>query len=185
MMAWVSDAFVVLRGWIAAWPGALAFVGGIATTLTGALIGHTLTTRREHNKQIAERRFEIYMRLIELKSLYFWFTTAEFHREQVSDDIRQRAHDLTWKLSDMLRAADQIEYLNEIMDVMFSPSFSTAVERDEAMGKVIDRLGDLVNPRYAKRIKTYGTENALRAVAGHHGSNAPGAPRAFWGRSLP
>jgi hypothetical protein len=52
----------------------------------------------------------------------------------------------------MLRSADEVDSLEEILEITLSPKFGTANERYEAMGKVLDHLGTRINPRYSKKI---------------------------------
>jgi hypothetical protein len=52
-----------------------------------------------------------------------------------------------------LRAADEVEYRDGILDIILSPSFATAAERCNAMGAVVGRIGSRVNPRYSRKIK--------------------------------
>lgn len=152
----------------------LAFFSGVGFTLVGALVAHMLTRRRERQRIIEERRFQIYMKLMDLHGSYFWFTTAEAHRKPVSDEIRFKCRDLSWQIADMLRAADEVENLEDILDVLMGPGFPTAVARYEAMSKLLDRLGDRVNPRYAKKIREISAANLAKLGAGTN-SNAPGA----------
>ena len=49
---------------------AFVFLSGVGVTLTGALIAHMLARRRERRKLVDERRFEIYMKLMDLNSQY-------------------------------------------------------------------------------------------------------------------
>lgn len=152
----------------------LAFLSGVLVTLVGALVAHVLTRRRERQRIVEERRFQIYMKLMELHGTYFWFTTAEVHKKPVSDEIRLKCRDLSWQIADMLRTADEVEDLEDILDVLMGPGFPTAVARYDAMSKLIDRLGDRVNPRYAKKIREISAANLAKIGAGRE-SNAPGA----------
>lgn len=155
-------------------PLLLAFFSGVGVSLVGALVAHILTRRRERRRIVDVRRFEIYMKLMELHGMYFWFTTAEFHRKPVSDDVRRKCRDLSWQIADMLRAADEVEFLEAILDVLMGPGFPTAAERYDAMSKVLDGLGRRVNPRYSKKIRQISEANIATLGSGG-GSNAPGA----------
>jgi len=152
----------------------LAFFSGVGVSLVGALVAHILTRQRDRRRVVEERRFEIYMKLMDLRGMYFWFTTAEFHRKPISDEIRRKCRDLSWQIADMLRAADEVEYLEGILDVLMGPGFQTARERYDAMSKLLDRLGSRVNPRYAKKIREISEANLMTLGSGGS-SNAPGA----------
>lgn len=99
---------------------------------------------------------------------------AETHRETIRREIRQRCRDLAWQCADMLRSADEVEFLEDTLDVTLSPHFRTAIERYDATGRLLDRMGKKVNPRYAKKIREISNAN-LQALGRGVRSNAPGA----------
>ncbi|MFQ5745551.1 MAG: hypothetical protein ACE5HV_18525 [Acidobacteriota bacterium] len=156
----------------------LAFFSGVGVTLVSALVANMLTRQRERRRVVEERRFEIYMKLMELYGSYFWFSAAEIRREPVPEDIRRRCRDLAWQIADMLRSADEVDYLEDILDATLGPGFGTARERYEAMGRLLDRLGQRVNPRYSKKIREISEANLARFGSGGS-SNAPGATSFF------
>lgn len=156
----------------------IAFLSGVGVSLVGALVANIFTRSRERGRVVEERRFEIYMKLMELYGSYFWFTVAELHKEAVRDEIRQRCRDLAWQISDLLRSADEVEFLDEILDVTLSPRFATARECYEAMGQLLDRMGRRVNPRYAKKIREISEAN-VKVLGSGGRSNAPGATSLF------
>jgi hypothetical protein len=69
----------------------IGFVSGVGVSLFGALLATILTRRRERQRTVEERRFEIYMKLMDLHSNYFWFTVAELRKTEVSADSRPSA----------------------------------------------------------------------------------------------
>jgi len=152
----------------------LAFFSGVGVALVGSLVAHMLTRRREQQRIVEERRFLIYMKLIDLYGSYFWFTTAEVHRKPVSDEIRLKCRELSWQIADMLRSADEVDELEDILDVLMGPGFPTAVACYDAMSKLLDRLGRRLNPRYTKKIREISAAN-LAKLGARTNSNAPGA----------
>jgi len=153
----------------------LGFVTGVGVSLVGVLVANILTRRRERRHVVEERRFEIFMKLMDLHSSYFWFTVAELHKEAVPAETRRVCHALAWQIADMLRAVDEVEFLEQTLAVTLGPTFGTAAERYEAMGRLIDQLGIKVNPRYAKKIREISEAN-IRLLGSGGSSNAPGAP---------
>jgi hypothetical protein len=153
----------------------LGFVSGVAVSLVGALVANILTKERERKRVVEERRFEIYMKLMDLQATYFWFVTAELHQQSVSADTRKRCHEIAWQIADMLRSADEVEFLEQILEVTLGPKFATAAQRDEAMGKLIDQMGSKINPRYTKKIREISDANVQLRASGRS-SNAPGQP---------
>jgi hypothetical protein len=71
--------------------------------------------------------------------------------------------------------ADEVDFLEDILDVTFSSRYATATERHNAMERLIDRLAGRVNPRYASKVRKISEEN-LRSIVDRTDSNAPGAP---------
>lgn len=153
---------------------AIGFLSGVGVSIVGAVIADILARRREQRRIVEERRFGIYMKLMEIYGSYFWFTVAEMQGEQVGSEVRRRCRDLAWQCADMLRSADEVDYLEDILDVTLGPRFSTARERYDAIGQLLDRLGKRVNPRYARKIREISSENVANLAAGGH-LNAPGA----------
>ena len=152
----------------------LAFLSGIGVTLTGALIAHILARRRERRKLVDERRFEIYMKLMELNGQYFWVASSELQGGPPPLEARRKCRELAWQIADILRAADEVEFLEDILDVLFGSGYPRAVKRHDAMLALLDRMGDRVNPRYARKIREISKENILSLGSGER-SNAPGA----------
>ena len=146
----------------------LTFLGGVVCT---AVVNHEFTSRAERRRILAEKRFKLYMALLDLQAEYFWFTTCELHNDQVSGEVRKRAHNLSWQIADMLREADAVEFLDDTLDILFSNKFATARERYDALSSLTDRLGLIVNPKYFKKIKALSAGN----VAIGKSANAPGA----------
>ena len=151
-----------------------AFFSGIGVSLIGALVANVLSRQRERHRVVEERRFEIYIKLLDLYGGYFWFTTAELHNESVDANVASRCHTLACQIADMLRSADEVDFLDDILDVTQGPAFKTAAERYKAMGQLLDRLGQKVNPRYSKKIREISDANG-RLMASGECSNAPGA----------
>jgi hypothetical protein len=155
----------------------LGFFSGIGVSVLGAWWANTLTRRRERKRLVQDRRLEIYMKLMNLHSKYFWFSTSELHKEEVPPEVRRECYGLAWQVADILRSIDEFEFLEETMEVIFGPSFDTAQERHKAMGKLLDQLASTVNPRYSQKIGQISEVN-LRLLGSGGSSNAPGAPRA-------
>jgi hypothetical protein len=152
----------------------IGFLSGVVVSAVGAILADILARKRERLRWVDQRRFDIYMKLIELNGSYFWFRVAEEHRQSVRPEVRQRCYALAWQISDMLRSADEMEFLEEILDVTLGSSFSTARARHEAMGALLNRMGQRVNPRYGKRMHEI-SEASLAALGSGKESNAPGA----------
>lgn len=152
----------------------LAFASGIVVPIAAAFVAHVLTQRAERRRLVAERRFDIYMKLCDLHGHYFWFTTAELHKEPVPDEVRRTCRTLAWQVADKLRSVDEIQYLDETLDVLFGSRFETAQARYEGLSRLVDLYGATINPRYSRKMEEISAAN-IRALASGEKSSAPGA----------
>lgn len=157
-------------------PSLTPFVG-VVSGLLGAVIGSLLTNRltrsRERDRLISERRFEIYMKLMDIYNAYFWWFSAELRKEPVPQRVRQNVNDLSWQLSDLLRSADEVDFLEDALEIIMGPSYESSEARYHAMSELVDRVGAQVNPRFAKKMKEIGEANRALFPTGRR-SNAPG-----------
>ncbi len=135
------------------WQAILGFISGVVVAWVSALIAHSLQVMREHRNRLRQQEFEIYMMLLELNGLYFWYTASEVHREPVKPELRAKARDISWRILDKLRQADEMEDGDELIHVLLSEDFESAVKRSDAMEALTKRIGERINPRYNAKIK--------------------------------
>lgn len=145
-------------------PLTVALVSGVVAAVAGGIIGSAaaviFSRRAEHAKDLAGRRFRIYMALLDLASDHFWVTTHEFHGEEIPREIRERVQGARYKIADELRQADDLEELPEIVQVLFSLGYTTEVERADAIQALTDRMAKLVNPRFSAAAKAVAADAA-------------------------
>jgi len=155
----------------------MAFASGVGVSAIAAWVSYLLQNRRDRRRRREQAAIEVYMLLLELNGRYFWVASKELHDEPAPAEIVAKVHDLAWRIADKLREADDVEHLEEILTVLMSEdAYKTANERAKALSAVIDKVGDTVNPRYAKLIRTISDNNVLGLVGrppGHR-NNAPG-----------
>lgn len=144
----------------------LAFFGGVLATLVGGLVASVVQRHNEAVKQKAEARLDVYFRLLDLNQQYFWIAAAELHGEKAQPEVAAHCRKLSWKLADKLRTSDSVEHLDEILAILFSSSFTSANERANRLGQLLDDYGILVNPDYARAIKRISEENILLLGSG-------------------
>jgi hypothetical protein len=134
--------------------------------------------RADKRRRLEEGRFHVYVSLLELYGIYTWFATLQLHNEQKIDaEIRHSILTKAWRVADKLREIDEVEHLPEIVRVLFSEEFSSSMDRAKAMDALLDRMGRLVNPRYAAAIREISEANIGRITAGRASptdSHAPG-----------
>jgi hypothetical protein len=95
--------------------------------------------------------------------------------EEPNGDTLAGCRELTWKLADKLRAFDSVEYLEEILTVLFSSSIQSANDRANRLNVHIDKYGALVNPTYASFISRISRENIIQMSSQKKSkNNAPG-----------
>lgn len=158
-------------------PDALVgFASGVGVSIVAALGGWVVQNLTERQRRIDATLFEVYMLLLELQGVYFWIASAEVRREESPKEMRNKSHELAWRIADKLRAEDRIPFMEEMMNVLMSdPAFPSAQARHDAMLDLADRIGERVNPRYQKSVKAMTSSNVLAAATKSLGDgNAPG-----------
>ena len=95
------------------------------------------------------------MLLLELNGHYFWIASNELHGEAAPPEIAAKVRALAWRIADKLREADDVQHLEQILTVLMNEdAYKTANDRANALDAVINAIGDTVNPRYAKLIRS-------------------------------
>jgi len=139
----------------------LGFASGIGLALLSAVISAQVERRSARRSRVEDARFQIYMQLLDLYTTYFWVTTAELHGEEVRAETRDRIRSLTWQIADQLRAADEVDHAEDILDVLLSISYESAADRYRKMDMVIKSLEAKMNPRYSQAVHRISERNLL------------------------
>lgn len=152
----------------------LSFATGILLTLGGVWLTSYYQRKQERTKDKQRIRFEVYMNLLDISSSYFWVTSAESRGEQPNSEILYTLKQLTFKTSDKLRQMDEIEHLEEILDVLFNQKYETAHERSEKLDKLIEKMSEIVSPRFMKKMREITKDNQKAIMTrGLQSLNAP------------
>src|SRR2546430_9107568 len=138
---------------------AIGFASGICVTLIGSLTATFLQRRTERRRRIEDGRFQVYMKLMELHSFYFFVSSAEVRKTEISADLRERIKSLAGDLADMLRSTDELRELPQLIRILMGVDYSSAQARYRDMGEVLESLGRSVNPRYVTAAKATGDGN--------------------------
>jgi len=165
----------VSTGWIAP---TIGFASGVGVSATAAWVSSLFQQRSDRRRRREQAAFQVYMLLLELNGRYFWVTSKEMHGEPPPPEITAKVRDLAWRIADKLREADDVQHSEEILTVLMSEdAYKTAQERANALNAVIDKLGDSVNPRYARVMRTISDKNVVGIMARPRGqpNNAPGS----------
>ena len=155
----------------------LGLLSGLLMAAVSALFAGVLQRVNEKHRKREEARFAVYMRLLDVHSLYFWVTAAEVHGENADPSVWDRLRSEAWQIADTLREADNIKELDVILDVLFADRYSTSTERAKVLDDVIQQMADRVNARYSKVMRDISRENILGfGQVQNRVSNAPGRP---------
>ena len=154
----------------------LGFFGGVLAALLGGVIASIVQRQNEARRRVDEARLEVYMLLLQLSQQYFWVASAELRNERVVEETWAECRQTSWKIADRLRACDDVEHLDEILEVLFSVRLQSANDRANKLDSLIKKLGELVNPAYAKHINKISIENVLLIGSRQKiKNNAPGS----------
>jgi hypothetical protein len=152
-------------------PALIGFASGVGVSVVGAILTNWLSRKRDRRRAVEERRFEIYRKLHELQGSYVHFASAEFFECEIPPEEHEKCRVLAWQCADLLRSADEVDLLEEILDVIFGDGFRTAQERYDVMGQLLDRLGNRISPRFQAKMRQI--DEANRRRSGVRPSNAP------------
>jgi hypothetical protein len=159
-------------------PELIAFSSGVLLTIGGAYLTYLFQNRSEKSKKRNEIEFEVYMNLLNISTYYFWVTSSELTGENLDPEINKMIRDLSFKTSDLLRQYDDIKYLDEILEILFSEKYSTARERADEFSILLDKLHKQINPKFINKINVILTENRkLMANKPLSLYNAPGSSK--------
>ena len=154
----------------------LGFMGGILVAFISALLAILVQRHHENFRRREQAQLDIYMKLLELNSAYFWIATAELHKEESKLEYKRKAFDLSWKIADTMRANDNVEYIGEILEILFGSKYCSAQERAKSLSSIIEKYSKIVNPTYGKLIKNIIDENMISIASGcKNYKNAPGS----------
>lgn len=139
----------------------LGFFGGLLAVLVGGLIASLVQRHNEANRRKEETRLAVYLMLMELNSQYFWVASFQLRGEEPPPTVIIACREIAWKLADRLRAFDQVEFVDEILEIIFSAAIPTANERAKKLDVLLEKYGRLVNPVYAKHIAQISRANIM------------------------
>jgi len=154
----------------------IGFASGVGVSIIAAFITYMLQKRVARRRHLEQVSFQIYMLLLDLNSHYFSVASNELRGEPPQPEKAAKVCELAMQIADKLREADDVRHLEEILTVLMSEdAYKTANDRARALNAVIDRMGDTVNPHYAKIVRTISDNNVRGFVdrpSGHR-NNAP------------
>ena len=106
------------------------------------------------------------MLLLELQGLYFFVASADSTTGEQDPKINAKVRSLAWQICDKLRYEDRIPMVDELLTLLQSESaYPDSSTRHNAMIRLADKLGKIVNPRYAELAQTISAENIKAAAS--------------------
>ena len=113
--------------------------------------------------------------LMELNTQYFWVASSELNGRDPPEEAIRACREVSWKIADRLRTFDRVEFVDEILEVIFSAVVPTANDRARKLDALLEKYGRIVNPKYAKHIAEISHKNIISLGAGEKiNSYAPG-----------
>ena len=144
-----------------AWIGIVGVIVGGGITILAVVIAYVLQSRRERKETEDEIIFIIYMMLLELVGHHFWIVSDETLGQKSSERVLSSYHRTCWRIADEIRKVDKLQEAEDILRVMFSLAYDTESKRSDDFGKILDSIGQQVNPNYARIIKEISEENQI------------------------
>ena len=137
----------------------LTFVAGLMTGILVSAAGAYFNWLRERKKAQRELLFQVYMMLMELSGIHFWIASREVRGEEPNPEHASKFHDMGWRIADLLRQIDKLPPAPAILEAMFSLKFAKEAQRAEEIDRLLESLGEQVNPRYNMAVKQISREN--------------------------
>ncbi|MCD6115771.1 hypothetical protein J7K93_02045 [bacterium] len=115
------------------WEWAIGVLSGIFLSLISIWISNNVQEKNELKKKEEEAIFIVYMKFMEIYSLYDNIVNAEKNEDGFDKDVRKKMWHLSWQIADVLRECDTIDLLPEILDVLFNRCYNSAQDRYKKM----------------------------------------------------
>jgi hypothetical protein len=135
------------------------FFAGLLAGILVSAAGTYFTWIRERKKTQRELLFQVYMMLIELNGIHFWIASREVRGEEPNPEHAKKFQDMGWRIADLIRQIDKLPLMPEILEAMFSLKFPHEPQRAQEIDRLVEALGEQVNPRYNMAIKRISREN--------------------------
>ena len=153
----------------------LGFFGGVLAALVGGLIAGLVQRYNEASRRKEEARLSVYLMLMELNTQYFWVASSELNGRSPPEEVILACREISWKIADRLRTFDRVEFVDEILEVIFSAVVPSANDRARKLDALLEKYGRIVNPKYAEHIAEISRKNIISLGGGEEiNSYAPG-----------
>lgn len=138
---------------------------GLIGAILGAIIAAIATVLLQHWRSkktyFKEKKFKIYMLLHEAYGKHFWIASADLRGELAKDEVRRQFESVSWKIADEMRTIDIVPETEAILHTLFSLRFENENERAKAFEKLLDEMGQELNPKYSEIMRRLSKENML------------------------
>lgn len=161
--------------------GIMGLVGALIGALISAIISVILAKRYEKSNKTEDILYDVYMNLLDLNSYYIWIVSNEMQNIENDINLKTKIRRLAWTIADDIRKIDHSTFVQEILDVLMANDierYPTASHRQEALSRILDKLGQKVNPNYSSFIKEISWNNVklfgTLTLENRKSQNAPG-----------
>jgi hypothetical protein len=145
---------------------ALDLLVAFSSALLGAVAGSWTTVwlgAKQERADVSDRiLFDVYLRLLELNALYFWITTADFHRNERNSDVIQRVEALARSVADDLRRVRDRKAVVDIFDVLASRDsrkYPDSATRYKRLQQLLSVFGRRFSPEYIEAASQIGASH--------------------------
>ena len=162
---------------------AIGFGGALVGAVIGALATVYFQRRSDRAKEKEAIRFHVYLRLLDCLNPLFWMSCDDMHeRRPIGMTFPSTPHEhlfqeMAWKTADELRKIDDLPQMERILRALFGESFSSAANRHEELGRVIDELAEECNPRFCRVLRALGKEHLRLSANRFKAEMAKEAPK--------
>ncbi len=143
-------------------------ISGFLGALIGA--GATILFQRWNDRKnvLTDGRFNIYTKLLDLKSEHFWILSSDIRGENPDREVVEKFDRLRCHIADEIRKVDELPEAEDIIRTLFSLTFKSESQRSKALSRILDRLGKQVNPKYDRLMKEITEENLFLQSQGEY-----------------
>ncbi|KKR21538.1 MAG: hypothetical protein UT50_C0007G0024 [Candidatus Moranbacteria bacterium GW2011_GWA2_39_41] len=133
-------------------------ITALITSLISAYI--TIKVQQVFSKRREQENlfFDVYMKLMELSSWYFWLASAQARKKEEPKDITQKVFQLKWQIAEIARKLEMKNELSQMLEILFLEKFDHH-QRYKKLEEFIDKIGWKVNPKYKKVMEKISKEN--------------------------
>ena len=138
---------------------AVPVLAGAFVAVVAAWAGAYYQRRKDRAQSVDRALQTLYERLLDLQSAHFWVVSGEIRRKKVNPQTLAEVERLRYTIGDLLRQSPGVAEQERVLKVLFGMTYGSAMDRGQALSKIVDRVGRRVNPRHARAMRRVMQEN--------------------------